>query len=316
MNETIAVVGAGIAGLLLARALQARGAEVVVLEKSRGLGGRMATKRVGEATFDSGAQYFTAKSERFAGLVADWAAAGVVTRWPAGSAHRWAGQPGMNAPGKALAEGLAVQRETKVLGARRRDGAWELTVENQPPRQVRQLVLTAPVPQSCALLRAGGTDLPGGLADELAALVYHPCLALLLTLDGPSALPVEGLALADGPVRWMADNTKKGVSRGPGAAVTVHLNPAFSSAQYATPEAELAELVLPQIRDRLGAAVLHVAVQRWKFSEPVVAAAHPCVWLPELGLGLAGDGFGGARVEGAALSGLALADQMAAPPAR
>ena len=51
MNETIAVVGAGISGLLVARALQARGGNVVVLEKSRGLGGRLATKRVGEAVF-------------------------------------------------------------------------------------------------------------------------------------------------------------------------------------------------------------------------------------------------------------------------
>lgn len=76
MNETIAVVGAGIAGLLLARELKARGAEVVVFEKSRGLGGRMATKRVGEAVFDTGAQYFTAKSERFAAQVTELAAAG------------------------------------------------------------------------------------------------------------------------------------------------------------------------------------------------------------------------------------------------
>ena len=69
MNETIAVVGAGMAGLTLARALQARGNDVVVFEKSRGFGGRLATKRVGQATFDSGAQYFTAKSDAFAALM-------------------------------------------------------------------------------------------------------------------------------------------------------------------------------------------------------------------------------------------------------
>ena len=88
MNETIAVVGAGISGLLVARALQARGGKVVVLEKSRGLGGRLATKRVGEAVFDTGAQYFTAKSERFAAMVAEWGTTGVVTPWPGASAHR------------------------------------------------------------------------------------------------------------------------------------------------------------------------------------------------------------------------------------
>jgi hypothetical protein len=61
----------------------------------------------------------------------------------------------------------------------------------------------------------------------------------------------------------------------------------------------------------LGAPVVNVALQRWKFSEPAATYAQPCVWLPDLGLGLAGDAFGGPRVEGAALSGLALAERMA-----
>ena len=115
MNETIAVVGAGIAGLLLARELKARGEDVVVFEKSRGLGGRLATKRVEAAVFDSGAQYFTAKSERFAGMVTEWAASGVVAPWPGASTHRWIGKPTMNALGKFLAEGLEVRRESKVV---------------------------------------------------------------------------------------------------------------------------------------------------------------------------------------------------------
>ena len=77
MNDTIAVVGGGISGLLLARTLRQRGAKVVVLEKSRGLGGRLATKRVGEAVFDQGAQYFTAKTDRFAALVEVWRDLGI-----------------------------------------------------------------------------------------------------------------------------------------------------------------------------------------------------------------------------------------------
>ncbi len=303
------------AGLLLARALQADGAQVVVFEKSRGLGGRLATKRVGAATFDSGAQYFTAKSERFAALVAEWAAVGVVAPWPAASAHRWLARPSMNALGKYLAEGLEVHRESKVLKIEREYGGWELTIENRPAWRVGRLVLTAPVPQSLALLQAGGVELPRALAAELAALAYQPCLALLLTLDGPSAVPAEGIALTDGPVRWMADNTKKGISPGAGAAVTVHLNAVFSAEHYAKTDAELAALVLPEIEGQLGARVVNVALQCWKFSEPAATYAQPCLWLPDLGLGFAGDGFGGPRVEGAALSGLALAEQMAAKPA-
>ena len=311
MNETIAVVGAGLSGLLVAGALKARGGKVVVLEKSRGLGGRLATKRVGEAVFDTGAQYFTAKSERFAAMVAEWGTTGVVAPWPGASAHRWIARPSMNALGKFLAGGLEVRREAKVVKVQRTLGGWELTIENQPPARAERLVLTAPLPQSLALLQAGGVELPSELAKELAALTYYPCLALLLTLGGASAVPVEGVALTNGRVRWIADNTKKGISPGVAGAVTVHVSPSFAAEHFAKTESELAALVLPDIAEWLGAPVVNVALQRWKFSEPVASFAKGCVWLPELGLGLAGDSLGGPRVEGAALSGLELAERMA-----
>ena len=133
-----------------------------------------------------------------------------------------------------------------------------------------------------------------------------------MTLDGPSGVPAEGVAIASGPVRWIADNTKKGISSGPNAALTVHLAAAFAAEHYGKTETELAALVLPVITPWLGAGVAGVALHRWKFSEPATTFAEPCVWIDGIGLGLAGDAFGGPRVEGAALSGLALADKMAA----
>ncbi|MBP6507101.1 MAG: FAD-dependent oxidoreductase [Opitutaceae bacterium] len=315
MNEPIAIVGAGLSGLLLARELAAAGHEVIVLEKSRGVGGRLATKRAGAAVFDQGAQFFTARAAPFAALVAAWQVQGVVAAWPGAPAPRLVGQPSMNALGKALAATLPVRRECRVLSANPTAGVWTLQVENQPPVRARALALTAPVPQSLALLDAGGVVLPPALRTQLEALTYHPCLALLLTLDGPSAVPAEGVAPEHGPVRWLADNTKKGISPGVPAAVTVHLNPAFSATHYNTPEEELLRLVLPGITAWLGAAVTGAVLHRWKFSEPVATHPDPCVWLPALGLGFAGDAFGGPRVEGAALSGLALAAKFRGTPA-
>jgi len=312
MRQQTVVVGAGIAGLLVARELKTRGEDVVVVEKSRGLGGRLATKRVGDAVFDQGAQYFTAKSERFAALVSDWQARGVVQNWPGASAHRFIVKGGMNGLGKFLAEGLDVRREGKVVAVRREQGSWVVQVENQPELRAGRLVLTAPVPQSLALLKAGGMVLPDDLAAELAELKYHPCLALLVTLSGPSAVPAEGVALETGPVRWLADNSKKGIAPGPVGAVTVHLRPEFAAEHYTKTEAELTPLVLPGIEHWLRAQVSGVALHRWKFSEPITTYPEPCVWRPELGLGFAGDAFGGPRVEGAAISGLALADKMRA----
>jgi predicted NAD/FAD-dependent oxidoreductase len=312
MNDTIAVVGGGISGLLLARTLRERGAKVVVLEKSRGLGGRLATKRVGEAVFDQGAQYFTAKTNRFMTLVEEWQRHGLAGSWPEASAHRWVGKPSMNSIGKYLAEGLEVKREAKVLGVRRVDKMWEVEIENQPILRVDRLALTAPVPQSLALLQTGNVELPANLAAGLGALRYHPCLALLLTLSGASLVPTEGLALSQGPVRWIADNVKKGISPAVAAAVTVHLSPAFAAEHYAKTELELFPMIEPIITQWLGAPVVNVTLHRWKFSEPITVFPDPCVWLEELSLGFAGDAFGGARVEGAALSGWALADKMGA----
>lgn len=306
-----AVIGAGISGLLLARQLQAAGDSVVVLEKSRGYGGRLATKRVGEAVFDQGAQFFTARDPGFVAHTAAWQDAGWVRGWPGQAPGRLVGQPAMTAVPKALAAGLDIRREHKVTAARRlADGTWELSIENQPPIRAGRLLLTSPVPQSLALLAAGGVKLPAPVQDALALLTYHPCLALLVVLAGPSAVPPEGLAFYTGPVRWLADNVRKGIAQSVAAAVTVHAAPDFSAEHYDRAEAEVAARLLPAVAPWLGAPVVSTALHRWKFSEPKVIHPERCLWLPGLGLGFAGDAFGGPRVEGAALSGLALAEAL------
>jgi predicted NAD/FAD-dependent oxidoreductase len=88
------IVGAGLSGLVLARRLQAAGQKVQILEKSRGFGGRIATKRVEDVAFDTGAQFITVRDERFAALTDAWRAA---VFWPHGPRGRnidwWAGRP-------------------------------------------------------------------------------------------------------------------------------------------------------------------------------------------------------------------------------
>ncbi len=77
----IIIIGAGLAGLIAARELDAAGADVLVLDKGRSPGGRLATRRVGGATLDHGAQFFTVRSPAFAKTVDDWLARGLVHAW-------------------------------------------------------------------------------------------------------------------------------------------------------------------------------------------------------------------------------------------
>jgi NADPH-dependent 2,4-dienoyl-CoA reductase/sulfur reductase-like enzyme len=80
-QQTMAVVGAGISGLTCARTLADHGLPVTVFEKSRGVGGRMATRRSDNgAVFDHGAQYFTVRDQRFQNCVDSWQHAGLVQR--------------------------------------------------------------------------------------------------------------------------------------------------------------------------------------------------------------------------------------------
>jgi photolyase PhrII len=80
----VAVIGAGVAGLMAARTLNDHGLEVQLFEKSRGLSGRAATRRVDEFQYDHGAQYFTARHPVFRRYVEAWVEQGWVKPWAYG----------------------------------------------------------------------------------------------------------------------------------------------------------------------------------------------------------------------------------------
>ena len=312
MDKTTVIIGAGISGLLVARELVARGTKVIVMDKSRGVGGRMSTKRIGNAVFDQGAQFFTTRDEQFEAMVTGWSKCGVVERWDGGDEARWVARPSMTGLAKALAADIPVTLSHKVQSIQFHDcGCWEIEVEGEGLHCAERVVMSSPVPQSLAILDAGHVKLPAAIRADLELCDYHPCLAFMLVLDRPSELAAEGLAMAEGPVRWVADNVKKGLAQGAPAALTVHLNRDFSTEHYGDSEEDVWELIADTLKPILGDAVVSSKrLHRWKFSEPKTLHRKRCEWVPEMNLGFCGDVFGGPRVEGAAVSGMALARQI------
>jgi renalase len=317
----LVVVGAGLAGLSAARAV-GDDYEVIVLDKGRGVGGRMATRRIGPATIDHGAQFFTTHTSEFAQVVAGWAAAGMAEPWfagrigPAGlvgsDGHtRYRGVASMNAVAQHLAEGLDVRRSTPVVSVARSGEGWLVATPGEV-FAADAVLLTAPVPQSLALLAVGGVELAADDQQALEAIECEPCIAVLAVLAGPADLPEPGaIDPAAGPIDWMADNQRKGVSATP--AVTIHATAAFSREHWRADDETVVAALLSAARLGSAAQVGGTQVQRWRYARPVTVHSARCLVAhghPQLVF--AGDAFGGAKVEGAVLSGQAAAERLAA----
>jgi hypothetical protein len=337
----VVIVGAGIAGLSAATELVANGRRVVVLEKSRGVGGRMATRRVGEAVCDHGAQFFTVRGPAFGGMVTEAHEAGSVATWcegfsqaasinatvmPATDGHaRWRGMSGMTDLPKRLSSRLPADRcvlrtAVKVVAIGVADGRVRISLDpgaeaGEPiTMHAAAAIVTLPVPQSLDLFTAGGLlAAEGGIApkvrQQLAAVTYDPSFALMLVLNRASLVPPPGgIQFAGGPISWLADNQQKGISLVP--SLTVHASGEFSRRHFDDPPEQVAaaiiDLVRPWIDGNPATTIVEQSLHRWKFATPTTIIPAPLVAaVRSPPIVCCGDAFGGPKVEGAALSGQA-----------
>jgi renalase len=318
------VVGAGLSGLLAAGKLSACGCRIVVLDQGSEVGGRLATRRMGEAVFDHGAQYFTVVDPAFDAIIHDWRERGLVRPWAAGFAlpdgslkldgqERFCGVSGMSAIAEDLAEKLDVRLDATVARVVLEGNGWKVTTENGETFVGRALLLTPPVPQSLLLLTTGDFLLSDRIRKTLEQIEYAPCLALLVSLSQASLVPDPGgLWFPGEPIRWIADNRRKGISPGFGGAITIHAGSNYSRQHWETPEGKVTAELLAEAAPWLGTAPVQTQLHRWRYSQPISVYPERCLTVESPApLVFAGDAFGGPRVEGAVLSGLAAANALA-----
>jgi len=313
-RSEILVMGAGLAGLAASGLLQNSGKEVRIAEKGHGVGGRMATRRAGDATFDHGAQFITARSARFSNAIRVWEEAGIAESWCKGfsaeaDGHtRWRGKPSMTAIPKHLSRDLSIELETEVVSLDHDGTEWRVVTRDGREIFAKIMIMTAPVPQSLALIDIGNFRLEHELRQQLEGLDYERCIAVMATLAVPSLVPAPGgFAPGDGPISWIADNQKKGISARP--AVTIHGTDSFSLSHWAEDREKAGLKLIEAARSWLGGTPESFQVHGWKYSKPKTVFPEACVVAHQKPLLiLAGDAFGGPKVEGAALSGWAAAE--------
>jgi renalase len=314
----VGVIGAGISGIACARVLVDAGHQVVVLDRGRVPGGRMASRRFASSRYvDLGASYFTVSEPAFGVVVNAWEAAGLARPWthrfavwdgtfgaPKDGPVRWASPNGLRSLVAALAEGLDVRQGVHVKRVSRPAGTSGGGFEVDGDRY-DAVVLAVPDPQALAVLD------PALLLDSalpsLADRAWDPVLVLAARWDSKAWHFQDGVFVHGSDVlSWVADD---GARRGDGAFVlTAHSTPAFAATRLAVPAdaapdlvAGLAALGVPEPAEVL-------RVQRWTFAKPV-GPREPAFFLED-GLGLCGDGWGRSRVEGAWLSGTLLGEAL------
>ena len=322
---TIAIVGAGIAGLACARVLAEAGHRVTVFEKSRGVGGRTSTRRADGWQADHGAQYFTAQHPAFAAEVARWVASGAAAPWAArvasiGSlgprellapAQRYVGVPGMTAPARHLSAGIETVLETTITELRRDEQGWRLISAEQGALAVHHdvVIVAVPAPQAVPLLRRAEP----GLAVIAQRTEMRPAWAVMAQCGH---LPDPGFDAAFvnfGPLGWIAHDTSKPGRTGVSTWV-LHATPEWSQAHLEAPPEQITRTLLDAFRDIVGATADTATAHRWRYAELApssVAAPGRFAWRAGPRIGLCGDWLGGGKIEGAWLSGTGLGGAVA-----
>ena len=319
----IGVVGAGMAGLTAAKTLSDQGHDVVVVEKARGAGGRMSTRRNGDLRFDHGAQYFTARDPRFLRHVLAWQERGLVQAWDARIAtigdhdsnqknqgnRRFVGVPGMNAICRELANELADCRfNWAVRDLKQQKKGWVLTSDENQTLECDALILTTPPEQASVLLRNPEVD------KRLSAVEMMPCWSLMLVLNKPLFPEHDAAFVNQGPLSWVASQASR-PERPAANAWVLHAGPQWSSMHLEKPADEVRDLLLGAARElplaqsfKVKSAVAH----RWRYALAKQPLDCGVIWLGSKNLALAGDWCHGSRVEGAFLSGAAAAGRVMA----
>jgi renalase len=321
----VAVIGAGLSGLACARRLKDGGCRVVVFEKSRGAGGRAATRRSGTLRFDHGAQYFTVSDPRFARQVELWRKRGLAVPWSGrvveltaeggieekADTTRFVGVPGMSALGRDLARDVNVHWSWRVdaLEPVAGEAGWRLLLDSgQAVGQFQAVVTSAPAPQSAALLDGTAT----GLSASCQSVSMVPCWAAMAAFEYPLGADFDGAFVGSGPLAWIArESSKPGRSANPECWV-LHGDPAWSERQLEDDSGDVARALLSAFFDVTGLAgqePLHLDAHRWRYARPLKAAGETCLIDAEKRLAVCGDWLGGNRIEAAFLSGCAAAER-------
>lgn len=321
---TIAIIGAGLAGLTVAHNLKDF-AEITLFEKSRGVGGRISTRRAEPYFFDHGAQYFKASTDEFKLFIKPMIKEGVLKPWEARfveiedrkvtQKRQWGkeyphyvGEPGMNAMAKYLSKGLQIHLSTCVKSINKHNGKWALTDEKGNALGEFDWVISSVPPQQASVL------LPSSLPfySNVKAVTMQGCFSLMLGFE--KALPLEfDAALVRGEnISWISVNASK-PGRHNAFCLVAHSDNNWADEHIEDDPELVMDYLCEQTSEVIGHEVSkaeYKAIHRWRYANIVKQTGGTHFIDTTEHIGICGDWFIQGRVESAFTSGFDLANKV------
>jgi renalase len=287
------VVGAGICGLTIASHIP----NCVVWEKSRGVGGRLATRRTDTHRFDHGAQYYTLQID-ITTIHDKWVAGQVSRPW---FADKWCGVAGMTSLAKDLATTIDIRLETRLTRLVQNDDSWLAETTDGKREPFDCVILTCPLPQAMEI--ADHSQL--AYEPSLRQVQYAQALVGLFEVKNQSTFPSGHSGYLEPQSRTifsLSDQQRKGISQQP--AWTVVMRPEFSAMNFDHNDDSTLDEIEAALKEIDPAFIAqNRQLKKWRYSHPLQTAAsmfHIVQQQPKLLF--AGDAFGGASIVGAVRS--------------
>jgi renalase len=292
MVEEIGIVGAGVAGIGAAYELREADAEVTLLEKSRGVGGRAATRRKDGCVYDHGANYVT-PDEGLEAFMREVGSEGPIEiEEPVWTFDSSGGiEPGEDRERPALTyedgitrfakdvlshTGATLETETRVESVGREGDRWRVGSE-EDAYAFDALVMTPPAPQTATLLAGADWDDPlrGELVDAVEAIPYRTILTAVLHYPFGIDRPYYALVNVDKDheIGWLSrEECKPGRVPDGESLLIVQMAPEWSLERYGEPEEAIAGAAAGLVADLLEEPHLETPdwtdCQRWRHALP------------------------------------------------
>jgi hypothetical protein len=341
----VAIIGAGLAGLTCAQQLHQAGYRVVVLEKSRGVGGRLATRRLYDTVADHGVRYLEPQGTLLQQLIDPLVECGILQAWTdtiyelqptqptlddknptsISPVTRYVAPSGMTAVAKVLAAGLEIWRNRRVQAINlTAESSWHLILDaTESPKELaaRAIVVAIPAPQALTLLEPlAQTSLPAEFLTPLRSVEFSPCLSVMagypVNANQPFPLPTwKACHLSnDFDLAWIGLDSSKRLD--PKLPIFVLQSTAEFAKRYLDVEdlkpagqqllARAAQLLMPWLD-----TPAWFQVHRWRYAFPSHPLNQDCLEAATVvPLVCCGDWCGGKLIESALQSGLAAATQI------